>query len=80
METNSKKKFVKKTRVLQRYVKPVFDKDGWANANEYKPFPFDLVMMKDKRGKTQHGWWTGTIWDYANKKIGEIHSWKCSEY
>lgn len=52
------------------------DKDGWTNANLYKPDPFDLVYLMDDKGKCQTGWWTGTIWDYYQKKINNVYLWK----
>lgn len=29
------------------------------------PEPFALVMIGHRNGKTQIGWWTGTMWDGA---------------
>jgi len=56
--------------------KPVFDKEGWADAEKYKPIEYDLVELKDKQGKKQNGWWTGYHWDYGIKKINTITHWR----
>lgn len=38
------------------------DFNGWVNANEYFPLPFDLVFL-DIGIKVINGWFTGYIWE-----------------
>jgi len=47
----------------------------WIDVNKKKPFPFDLVRIKDVNGKIQTGWWTGSSWDYGNHKIYKEKEW-----
>ena len=52
------------------------DKDGWVKSDIIKPTAYDLMLLRDDKGKIQSGWWTGQGWDYARKKIGDILHWK----
>lgn len=53
-----------------------YEKDGWALAAKAKPACFELVLVADARGRKQRGWWTGTIWDFGSKRIGEPYKWQ----
>ena len=58
-----------------------FGEDGWAKCEDYKPVWFELVLLSDATGKTQRGWWTGTIWDFGARRIGDPVKWRNeSEY
>ena len=51
-------------------------KDGFTPVEFSKPVAYDLVIIVDKHGKTQNAWWTGTIWDAREIRIGEPVAWK----
>jgi hypothetical protein len=72
---------VYKKKPKQKPILPVFDVDGWAKADLYKPDKYELVLLVDAKGKRQNGWWNGSMWDFGKKKIGDrIVAWKKSEY
>lgn len=58
------------------------DADGWVDAKNTRPKPFDLMHLKVKRdGKfvkgSLPGWWTGSSWDGQRfKEKDEIIYWK----
>jgi len=52
------------------------DIEGWADAQIYRPFPYDLVRMKPI-GKAIPGWWNGTQWEGSRLKADEkVFYWK----
>ncbi len=64
-----------------RYALAEYDIQGWADAKDYKPIPYDLVILKTKNGKMFPGWWNKTVWQGARlKKDQEVTKWKRKKY
>lgn len=51
--------------------------DPWIDVDRKRPLTFDLVQLKDDRGKMIPGWWTGHNWD-GYDRVGErvITGWR----
>jgi hypothetical protein len=47
----------------KKLYKTLYAKTAWISAKEFKPEPFDLLMLELIDGRRIPGWWTGTIWD-----------------
>jgi hypothetical protein len=57
-----------------------YDKNGWANAEEYLPDQFDLCFIKTENNRVLKGWHTGQIWDGLNvNHTHKIKYWKWFE-
>lgn len=64
-----------------KYAIAVYDAHGWADANDYKPIPYDIVILKTRNGKMFPGWWGKTVWQGARlRKDHEIIKWKRKRY
>ena len=49
----------------------------WTDVSFRKPIKWDLVIVKDDKGREQAGWWTGSYWDFGKKHIeGEVVLWR----
>ena len=56
------------------------NKDGWVDARQYRPYPFDLVRLDYGSNRFKVGWWTGTDWGGATVKPDEhVFCWKRKE-
>ena len=49
--------------------------DGFTLVTDKLPPTFLLVIVRDKNGHTEHGWYTGTTWDFSTRSVVP-HSWK----
>lgn len=56
------------------------DVKGWIDAIQYKPerqLQFELLMLMDRQGKEQQGWWDGNKWDFHPQRISmDIIKWR----
>ena len=58
----------------------VYDDKGWADATQYLPLDYDLIIAKDESGRVYSGWYNGFSWD--GKYLTENHKitrWKRGE-
>jgi len=70
----------KKTRKIS-YREVKYDEDGWVDANEFLPIPFDLCTLKTEEGQYKSGWYTGQGWDGQRIKEDEkITYWNRKQY
>jgi len=58
------------------YCNVKYDYDGWADAYQFRPYPYDLVNIKtDLHYRT--GWWNGSSWEGLRLKEEEkVLYWK----
>jgi len=62
------------------YADVVYDENGWADAREVRPVPFDLVYMKTDKEKIRVGWWKGDNWFSLRLKPSEnVLRWRRKE-
>lgn len=61
--TPAKKRFLVEDSYSPVYKFTQFEEDGWADAREYKPIPYDLVLLETSEGKLKSGWWAEFNWD-----------------
>lgn len=74
---NSKGKRCKK---WYNYSHCKFDKDGWADPNEFLPDDGDLVWMKREGKRPVSGWIQGKTWIGFRLKAGDkVIGWKRNE-
>lgn len=65
---------VGKDRFSYRDVKK--DENGWADAELYYPFQYDLVCVKTQ-DKAKKGWWDGYQWEGAHlTSEDKVIAWK----
>lgn len=59
------------------YVVTEFGKDGWADAEKYKPIPYDLITLFTHKGKKKSGWWAEFFWEgYRLMPDDKIVKWR----
>lgn len=64
------------------YVDCIPDEDQWVAHKKFRPFPFDMTLVKVKRAgkvlsKEIPAWWTGEAWKGRNlKKEDQVIFWK----
>ena len=58
-----------------------YDKNGWADARNCTPIPFDLVYIKTDKNKILVGWWKGSAW-YSTRLKEDDHviKWRKKEH
>lgn len=50
--------------------------EGWIDPDVRKPIKYELVNVKDLRGRQQYAWWAGDMWQMGIKKIGIVKCWR----
>lgn len=61
------------------YKNTICDFDGWVDAERYRPYPYDLVLLKPQ-SKAKPGWWNGAQWEgYRLKEEEKVYYWKQEE-
>lgn len=59
------------------YKKSQFDENGWADAAQYKPIPYDILFLKTQSGRIVKGWWAEFFFDGLRlKKDDPVVKWK----
>lgn len=58
------------------YTDVFFDKDGWADSDDFRPVTYDLMLLRDENNRTIVGWYTGSGWDGLRYKGQEVKHWK----
>jgi hypothetical protein len=61
--TPNKKRFSVEVSYSPVYKLTKFESDGWADAEMYKPIPYDLILLETSEGKLKSGWWAEFNWD-----------------
>jgi len=54
------------------YKHAVFNEHGWADANDYKPIPYDILYLKTSTGKVVKGWWAEFFFDGLRLKKEDV--------
>lgn len=71
--------FKEATRLLGYDIVP-YDINGFAKANEYSPFEFDICILMTDTGMTRMGWFTGCgYWGRRLKPEENVVLWKKSK-
>ena len=59
-----------------------YDREGWAKAEQVRPLPFDMTLLKVERqgkilAKFIPGWWNGDKWEGRKMKDEDkVINWK----
>lgn len=54
-----------------------FDEYGWADADKYKPIPYDMLHLKTDRNRVVKGWWAEFYYDgYRLRDDEKVLKWK----
>ena len=73
-----KKKYYNAYRKTKKGIQ--FDQEGYADAQKYKPMPYELVEAIDLKGKKKCCWWAQCEWDGINLSCTEFVKWKYIPY
>ena len=67
-----KKRFLVEDSYSPVYKFTQFEDDGWADAEMYKPIPYDLVLLETSEGQQKSGWWAEFHWDGRHVSTSDV--------